>query len=189
MKRQKKTEQTPKQVIIDALKGAYDDTLIIQDRYCERIEHMESVGTSDFEQRLKELGWKGVLKAMSSVTWNPTDQDRKKYLNQEWDQTPMHYRLEKIEDFDIQFHTYMLNCVVQHAFHLHAIAMFHETLGSNPDDDFANMLMNFWVCYTLSNHFIEEIKDKSGNEDLLKRLETLAELSELLFTGMCEQQI
>jgi len=174
-----------KDKIIAALKVANDNTLIEQDFHRERIDIMEKIGNKNYYKELPSIGWNGVSSAMQDECSPPCSQERKKYLDQNWNEIPTRLQLEKIEDTDIRIHTYFLGEVVEHTQRIRSIAKFLEVLNASPDDGFCNFLYNYWVkhnvCTQLANEQLE-----MGNEEKAAKMKVNANVMGKVFDIFAE---
>ena len=170
---------------IAALKVANDNTLVEQDFHRERIETMGKIGNKNYYKELPSIGWDGVSSAMQDECSPPCSQERKKYLDQNWDEIPTRLQLENIEDTDIRSHTYFLGEVVEHTQRIKSIAKFLEVLNASPDDRFCDLLYTYWVkhnvCTQLANEQLE-----IGNEKKAATMKVSANVMAKVFGILAE---
>lgn len=167
--------------ILAALKSAHDRTLQQQDILRERLELLRKTGTPDYRDRLLDKGgWSWLIEQMRDENYPPTHQDRKKLLDQDWDEIPSRLKLETIEDFDIRASTYFLGEVVEQTQRISAITRFREILGANPDDPLTSQLFHCWERHCVYKQFAEErLAEGTEGDARIKRV--LADTMGLLF--------
>jgi hypothetical protein len=54
------------------------------------------------------MGWDGIADAMADECWPATHEERKTFLEQNWDEIPSQVQTDQIEDEDIRASTYFL---------------------------------------------------------------------------------
>jgi len=175
MKNSQKKMKSEKKRILEGLDTAYQNVMTEQDLYRKQ---MASITSQDGNVRLKlnQLGVQGVIDLMDGIAWTPTWEDRKKYLNQSWNEIPSQIRIDKIQDKDIGFQVHMLNEVVEHTARIHAMSVFRLGLDAGEKDPYACVVFHYWeegsVCRQLAAELTAIQTDKH------KELITKSELAE-----------
>lgn len=145
-----------KDKIISALKIAHENTIKEQDKHHERIEAMKLIGNEEYVSKLSLMGWDGLDKELKDVKYPPSSQERENYLEQKWDEIPRRIEIDKIDDKDIAFHTYMLGEVADHCERIKSMVRFYEVLNAHPDDRYATFLYRLWTYSSMLSQLIDE---------------------------------
>jgi hypothetical protein len=119
-----------KNQILQLLKRAREASIQEQDGYRKIFEMEREEPFEAIKERVRTDGWKAILKIMKDCGFPPVNEDRKKHLGLEWDQTLNRIKLNKIRDKDIRSGTYFLNEFMEHTQRLRSMAIYIQAVGT-----------------------------------------------------------
>lgn len=183
----KTNRKSDKEEICSALDIAYEKVLAEQDFHRERIEAVSNVSDHDLRVELAELGGDGIAKVMENEHWPATHQDRKKHLQQSWDEIPSRIRIDKIQDEDIRHQTYFLNEVAEHRDRIRAMAVFSEAVGSRLDHKLVYLIFHFWAECKICSQLAQE--QQTIDQEKSNMLEQNAQALETLYGLIAESAL
>ncbi len=184
-----KTNKKPAN-LVEHFRRATEDKKKEQDIYREKIVHSDDPEVcKKVKERIKALGWAGVLKEMAGETYPPIPEKRKQHLGLKYDEALAQQKINRIEDWDLRCSVYFYNEIAEHTQRIKAMAAFCENIGPITPD--SGVLLNFWISretYVQLRREAEELGMEEKHESLGHCVEAWDKVSEIIVEAIDEQE-